>query len=44
MTAPHASLQHTEALARRALLTLSSYDVELDLAGDDSTFRSVTTI
>ena len=26
MTAPHASLQRTEALARRELLTLTSYD------------------
>ena len=44
MTAPHASLQHTEALARRELLTLTSYDVELDLTASDSTFGSVTTI
>src|SRR4051812_19719432 len=44
MDAPYASLQHTEAIARRALLDLTSYDVELDLAGDESTFRSVTTI
>ena len=44
MTAPHASLQHAEALARRALLTLTSYDVVLDLTTSDSTFGSVTTI
>jgi aminopeptidase N len=44
VNAPHASLQHTEALARRALLSLTSYDVELDLARDASTFRSTTTI
>jgi len=44
VTSPYASLQHTEALARRALLTLTSYDVELDLSGDDATFDSVTTI
>ncbi len=44
MTAPHASLQHSEALARRDLLTLTSYDVDLDLSRDEATFRSVTTI
>ena len=44
MTDPYASLQHTEALARRDLLTLTSYDVQLDLARDESTFGSVTTI
>jgi aminopeptidase N len=44
VTAPHASLQHAEAIARRALLTLTSYDVELDLSRDDATFHSVTTI
>ena len=44
VTAPHASLQHTEALARRELLTVTSYDVDLDLTGDEATFGSVTTI
>ena len=44
MSSPHASLQHTEALARRRLLTLTSYDVELDLSRDEGTFGSVTTI
>jgi len=41
---PYASLQRTEALARRELLDLSSYDVALDLASDQGTFDSVTTI
>ncbi|GAB3789055.1 aminopeptidase N [Nocardioides ungokensis] len=41
---PFQSLQHTEALARFDLLTVQSYDVRLDLAADDATFRSVTTI
>ncbi|QIG43267.1 aminopeptidase N [Nocardioides anomalus] len=44
MPSPYASLQHTEALARRALLDLRSYDVALDLASDEETFGSVTTI
>ena len=44
MPSPYASLQRTEALARRRLLDLTSYDVALDLATDDATFRSVTTI
>jgi len=44
VNAPHASLQFTEAVARRGLLDLTSYDVDLDLSGDGSTFRSVTTI
>jgi aminopeptidase N len=41
---PYASLQRTEALARRELLDITSYDVSLDLASDDATFGSVTTI
>ncbi len=41
---PFHSLQHTEARARFDLLTVDSYDVALDLASDDATFRSVTTI
>jgi aminopeptidase N len=44
VTSPYASLQHTEALARRELLTLTSYDVQLDLARDEATFGSLTTI
>jgi aminopeptidase N len=41
---PYRSLQHTEAVERRALLDLTAYDVVLDLSIDDATFRSVTTI
>jgi aminopeptidase N len=41
---PYASLQRTEALARRDLLDVTSYDVALDLASDDATFGSVTTL
>ncbi len=44
MPSPYASLQRTEALARRELLDLTSYDVALDLAADDATFGSVTTL
>ena len=44
MTHSTQSLQHTEAQARRALLDVESYDVRLDLAADDETFSSVTTI
>lgn len=44
MTGPHASLQRTEALARKELLELASYDVALDLASSEETFTSVTTI
>jgi len=44
VTSPYASLQHIEAIARRELLTLTSYDVDLDLARDETTFGSVTTI
>lgn len=44
MISPYASLQHTEALARRELLTLASYDVRLDLSRGEATFASVTTI
>jgi len=44
MAHPKASLQHAEALARRDLLDLTSYDVALDLASDDTTFGSVTTL
>lgn len=38
------SLQHTEAQARAALLTVDGYDVRLDLAADETTFASVTTV
>jgi aminopeptidase N len=41
---PFQSLQHTEAQARFDLLTVTSYDVRLDLASDEATFGSVTTI
>ena len=41
---PYASLQRTEALARRDLLDVTSYDVSLDLASDEATFGSVTTV
>lgn len=44
MTTPFRSLQHTEAVARADLLTVGSYDVRLDLASDEATFASVTTI
>jgi aminopeptidase N len=40
----HQSLQHTEAQARFALLSVEQYDVRLDLAASDETFGSVTTI
>ena len=42
--APFHSLQHAEAQARFELLTVRSYDVQLDLAADDATYRSVTTV
>jgi aminopeptidase N len=44
VTSPYRSLQHAEAIARFDLLTVDEYDVRLDLAGDESTFGSVTTI
>ncbi|MEV7429352.1 aminopeptidase N [Nocardioides sp. NPDC092400] len=44
MSTPHRSLQRVEAEARADLLTVESYDVRLDLAADESTFGSVTTI
>ncbi len=44
MPSPSASLQRTEALARKDLLAVTSYDVALDLASDDATFGSLTTI
>ncbi len=42
--ATYRSLRLTEAQARRELLRITSYDVRLDLASDDSTFASVTTV
>ncbi|GAA1141232.1 aminopeptidase N [Nocardioides aquiterrae] len=44
MTSPYQSLQHTEAVARFELLSVDEYDVALDLASDETTFRSVTTV
>ncbi len=44
MTAPARSLQQQEAIERRALLSVESYDVRLDLASDPTTFGSVTTV
>ena len=44
MTSPYRSLQHVEAVARFELLTVDEYDVVLDLASDESTFGSVTTV
>ncbi len=38
------SLRQDEAAARRRLLQVESYDVSLDLAGDDATFTSRTEI
>ncbi|WP_109505707.1 aminopeptidase N [Nocardioides speluncae] len=44
MSNPHSSLQRVEAEARFDQLQVTAYDVRLDLAADDATFRSVTTI
>ncbi len=44
MTSAARSLQQQEAIARRALLSVESYDVRLDLASDTATFGSVTTL
>ncbi|WP_457206956.1 aminopeptidase N [Nocardioides sp. P5_C9_2] len=41
---PYLSLQRTEAIDRRELLDITSYDVSLDLASDEATFASHTTI
>ncbi|MEO5664166.1 MAG: aminopeptidase N [Nocardioides sp.] len=40
----HLSLQHREAVDRFATLDIRSYDVALDLAGDEATFGSRTTV
>jgi aminopeptidase N len=44
VTAPARSLQQQEAIARRALLSVETCDVRLDLASDAATFGSVTTL
>jgi aminopeptidase N len=44
VTSPNQSLQHAEAIARHDLLSVDAYDVRLDLASDERTFASVTTI
>jgi len=44
VTTTYQSLQRAEALARFDLLDVEEYDVSLDLATDESTFRSVTRI
>ncbi|NYD41932.1 aminopeptidase N [Nocardioides panaciterrulae] len=41
---PSTSLKRAEAEARFELLDVASYDVHLDLASDEATFRSVTTL
>ena len=38
------SLRHDEAVARAALLDVTSYDLVLDLVADEDTFGSVTTV
>jgi aminopeptidase N len=44
VSSPYRSLQHTEAIARHDLLSIDAYDVRLDLASDEKTFGSVTTV
>jgi aminopeptidase N len=44
VTSPTQSLQHTEAQDRFFRLHVDSYDVRLDLASDEATFGSVTTL
>lgn len=44
MSSPYRSLQLAEARKRAAQLAVTSYDVRLDLASDEATFASVTTI
>ena len=39
-----ANLTRDEARARAELITVGSYQIELDLTGGDTTFRSVSTI
>ena len=38
------SLSHAEAIRRASLITVESYDIELDLTCGDKIFRSVTSI
>ncbi|GAB2458136.1 aminopeptidase N [Nocardioides hungaricus] len=44
MSSPHRSLQRAEAVARFELIAVEEYDVRLDLAADESSFGSVTTV
>ncbi len=44
MTTPARSLQQQEAIARKQLLTVESYDIRLDLASDPERFGSTTTV
>jgi len=44
VTSPYLSLQLSEAKKRFEQLRVTSYDVRLDLAADDTTFPSVTTV
>jgi aminopeptidase N len=44
VTSPSQSLQHTEAQDRYRRLRVDAYDVRLDLASDEATFGSVTTV
>lgn len=44
VTSPYRSLQHAEAVARFELITVDEYDVRLDLASDESSFGSLTTV
>ena len=41
---PGQNLTRTEAEARAAIVSTHSYDVDLDLTGSQTTFRSITTI
>ncbi|GAA4754760.1 aminopeptidase N [Nocardioides endophyticus] len=44
MNSPSQSLQRAEAVARHECLAVHDYDLRLDLASDEKTFGSVTTI
>jgi aminopeptidase N len=44
MTSQSQSLQHAEARDRSRRVAVTSYDVSLDLASDEATFASVTTV
>ncbi len=41
---PGENLTRDEARARADLITVESYDIAIDLTGDDATFRSETTV